>query len=92
MKKAVDNLCVYDPEFSGYAEAFLSDLGGSSATAAVTSIEDLKAALEEHACELPEWLIEALCDPGARASLQRVTPSEAHAAVGFWLSDAICAL
>jgi|SRR6185369_16817899 len=49
MKKAVDNLCVYDPEFSGYAEAFLSDLGGSSATAAVTSIEDLKAALEEHA-------------------------------------------
>jgi hypothetical protein len=45
LRKAVDNLCIFDPEFSGYAEAFVNDLGGSTDTKAVSSLDDLKAAI-----------------------------------------------
>lgn len=43
LKKSVDNLCVYDPGFSGYGQAFVSDLGGSSESVSVSSMDDLKA-------------------------------------------------
>lgn len=45
LTKTVDNLCVFDPEFSGYAETFVSDLGGNSDTMAVSRMDDLKAAI-----------------------------------------------
>ena len=45
LRKAVDNLCIYDPGFSGYAEAFVSDLGGSSDKCQVSCIADLQSAI-----------------------------------------------
>lgn len=45
LRKAVDNLCIFDPRFSGYAEAFANEVGGSTATQAVSSMDDLKAAI-----------------------------------------------
>ncbi|HBR58409.1 MAG TPA: hypothetical protein DEA22_13230, partial [Blastocatellia bacterium] len=46
LRNAVDNLCIYDPEFSGHAEAFQKDLGGSTAIVAIQSMDDLKSAIE----------------------------------------------
>jgi|SRR5260221_2131423 len=43
MKIAVDNLCVYDPGFSGYGEGFPNEMGGSSASEPVSKIDDLIA-------------------------------------------------
>lgn len=46
LRNAVDNLCIYDPEFSGHAEAFQKDLGGGTAIVAIQSMDDLKSAIE----------------------------------------------
>lgn len=47
LRIAVDNLCLYDPEFSGYAEAFEADLGGSTTSFAIQNIDDLKTAIDK---------------------------------------------
>ncbi len=46
MREAVDNLCIYDPEFENYAQRFADDLGGSSAICKVGTIAELKSAFE----------------------------------------------
>ena len=45
LRKAVDNLCLYDPEFQGYADKFVGEMGGSSAIQAVGSKDELSAAI-----------------------------------------------
>lgn len=48
MKLAVDNLCIYDPEFESYAQRFSDDLGGSSAICKVATIAELQAVFEDY--------------------------------------------
>lgn len=48
LKKSVDNLCLYDPEFKFVAERFLDELGGSSDIYEVKSMQDLTAALNSY--------------------------------------------
>ncbi len=48
MKEAVDNLCIYDPEFESYAQRFADDLGGNSAICKVGTIAELQAAFENY--------------------------------------------
>ncbi|MBK7705772.1 MAG: hypothetical protein IPN69_24510 [Acidobacteria bacterium] len=48
MKEAVDNLCIYDPEFESYAQRFADDLGGSSAICKVGTIAELQAVFENY--------------------------------------------
>lgn len=45
LAKAVDNLCLYDPEFKFVADRFLRDLGGSSDICEVNNMEELRTAL-----------------------------------------------
>lgn len=45
LRKAVDNLCIYDPEFQAYADKFVSEMGGSSAIQPVGSRDELIAAI-----------------------------------------------
>src|SRR5690349_12808690 len=45
LRKAVDNLCIYDPEFQAYADKFASDIGGSCAVQAVSSRDELIVAV-----------------------------------------------
>lgn len=45
LKKAVDNLLFYDPEFEGFASKFVSELGGSSAIQSITNMDELKNAI-----------------------------------------------
>jgi hypothetical protein len=46
LRTAVDNLCLYDPEFQAYANKFTSEMGGSSAVQAVGSMTELQAAID----------------------------------------------
>lgn len=46
LRKAVDNLCIYDPEFQSYADKFVGQTGGSSAIRAVGSMDELKSAID----------------------------------------------
>lgn len=46
IRTAVDNLCIYDPEFEAYARRFADDLGGSTAICPVGTIAELKAAFD----------------------------------------------
>lgn len=48
LRKAVDNLCLYDPEFEAYAQRFADDLGGSSAICKVGTIAELQAAFDSY--------------------------------------------
>lgn len=48
LRKAVDNLLIYDPEFQKYADKFVGEMGGSSAIQAVGSMDDLKAAINSY--------------------------------------------
>ncbi len=48
LRKAVDNLCVYDPQFSGYGESFAGDMGGSSNAVPVACIQDLQNVITSH--------------------------------------------
>ena len=48
LRKAVDNLCIYDPEFQGYADKFVAETGGSSAIQAVGSRDELIAAVQAY--------------------------------------------
>lgn len=48
LRKAVDNLCLYDPEFQAYAEKFVAETGGSSAIRAVGSRDDLTEAINAY--------------------------------------------
>ena len=48
LSKSVDNLCIYDVEFSFMAERFISELGEGSATHQVKTMNDLKAALNDY--------------------------------------------
>ena len=48
LNKSVDNLCIYDVNFSHFAERFIEKLGGSSAVHAVDKMSDLDAALNEY--------------------------------------------
>jgi len=48
MRKAVDNLCLYDPDFDGYAKRTLNELGGSSDIFPVSSLDDLKTAVNTY--------------------------------------------
>jgi len=45
LRTAVDNLCIYDPEFQAYADKFIGEMGGSSAIQAVGSRDELIAAI-----------------------------------------------
>lgn len=49
MKIAVDNLCVYDPEFLGYGDAFTGNFGDDCAAATVSSMNDLIAVFDRYA-------------------------------------------
>lgn len=46
LRKAVDNLLIYDPAFVGYANKFVGQAGGSSAIAPVKSMDDLKTVID----------------------------------------------
>lgn len=46
LRKAVDNLLIYDPEFVGYANKFIGATGGSSAIFPVKCMDDLKTAID----------------------------------------------
>jgi hypothetical protein len=48
LRKAVDNLCLYDPEFQAYADKFVAETGGSSAIQAVGSRDELAAAVKAY--------------------------------------------
>lgn len=48
LRKAVDNLCIYDPEFQSYADKFAGETGGSSAIQAVGSRDELVAAIKAY--------------------------------------------
>ena len=48
LRKAVDNLCLYDPDFKGVAQRFRRDLGGSSDIYEVNTMDDLKTALNSY--------------------------------------------
>jgi len=48
LRKAVDNLCLYDPEFQSYAEKFVGEMGGSSAIQAVGSRNELQTAINAY--------------------------------------------
>ena len=45
LRKAVDNLCLYDPECQSYADKFVGEMGGSSAIQAVGSRAELVTAV-----------------------------------------------
>jgi hypothetical protein len=45
MRKAVDYLCLYDPEFDGYAQRSQTEWGGSSDICEVKTLDGLKAAI-----------------------------------------------
>lgn len=49
MKTAVDNLYLYDPQFEAGAKKFISELGGSSAMAPITSASDIGDAMKQYA-------------------------------------------
>jgi hypothetical protein len=49
LRKAVDNLYLYDPQFERAANRFLREVGGSSATHVVTSWEDIKTVTNTYA-------------------------------------------
>lgn len=47
----VDNLCIYDPEFKGIADQFISDSqgsGGTGTTHAVSTMDDLRIAVNKY--------------------------------------------
>lgn len=46
LRKAVDNLCIYDPEFEQSAEKFLSETGSNSAAQAVRNRDELVTAID----------------------------------------------
>src|SRR5256885_1380104 len=48
LRKAVDNLYLYDPQFEPAASKFVGEVGGSTATQAVTRWDDVKAAMAGH--------------------------------------------
>jgi hypothetical protein len=48
LSRAVDNLCLYDPQFEPAAYRFLSEVGGSSAIQPLTNWQDLVAASRNH--------------------------------------------
>jgi hypothetical protein len=48
LNKAVDNLCLYDPEFKYIADRFLAELGSGSAIHEVKTMNDLKTALNSY--------------------------------------------
>lgn len=48
LRKAVDNLCLYDPEFQSYADKFVGEMGGSSAIFAVGSRDELIEAVNAY--------------------------------------------
>jgi len=48
LRKAVDNLCIYDPEFDYIAERFVSDVGTNSEKHSVRTMDDLKDALNSY--------------------------------------------
>lgn len=48
LRKAVDNLLIYDPEFQKYADKFVGEMGGSSAIQAVGSMDELKTAINSY--------------------------------------------
>jgi hypothetical protein len=48
MRTAIDTLFLHDPEFEGNANAFKNEVGGTSATHPVTSIDTLKQALDSY--------------------------------------------
>jgi len=48
LRTAVDNLCLYDPEFQDYADKFTGEMGGSSAIRAVGSRDELIAAFNDY--------------------------------------------
>jgi len=48
LRKAVDNLYLYDPQFQAGANRFLSEVGGSSAIQAIGTWNELKTTLDGH--------------------------------------------
>ena len=48
LRKAVDNLLIYDPGFQKYADKFVGEMGGSSAVQSVSSTADLKTAINSY--------------------------------------------
>lgn len=48
LTKAVDNLCLYDPEFKYIADRFLREVGGSSDIFEVKTMADLTTALNSY--------------------------------------------
>lgn len=45
LRKVVDNLLIYDPEFQKYADKFVGEMGGSSAIQAVKTLDELSLAI-----------------------------------------------
>lgn len=48
MRTAVDNLYLYDPQFEAGAKRFAGELGGSTATAPITSATDIGNRMKDH--------------------------------------------
>ena len=48
LSKAVDNLCLFDPEFKFFADRFLAELGSSADIFEVKTMDDLKTALSSY--------------------------------------------
>ena len=48
MRTAVDNLYLYDPQFAAGAKRFVSEVGGSTATAPITSSADIGGCMNNY--------------------------------------------
>jgi len=64
LKKAVDNLYLYAPEFREFAERFLSEMRGSSGVYEINTKDDLKAAVNSF-CLVRFLEIDTHGSPGA---------------------------
>ncbi len=48
LQKAVDNLCLFDPEFQASADKFLTEMGGNSAAEPISTMKDLQEAIHKY--------------------------------------------
>ena len=48
LQKAVDNLCLFDPEFQASADEFLMEMGGNSAAEPINTMKELQAAIHKY--------------------------------------------
>ena len=48
LTKAVDNLCLYDPDFKHIADGFIAEFGANAAVHEVNNLEDLRTAVNSY--------------------------------------------